>query len=296
MAVTAVNEYIQETLRPQLVKLGADKGFADHCCEQVELRMVSLLRHWNDETFRSAVLLTGEDEAAFYEPQTAKKEVREFVAVTVRNSPFCVMHDEEHCAQAGLEQPISSKQVQEVTAKAIRAFNRQRLPLLAEEAEQSELADYYAELAKKFPMAWNALCRLGSVRKAGETFEPEYPLGPFFIPTPQNGKGQGGFSPYLTEAQKNSLAASYRVRYLYKMDTFNAFSRNLEAVLTAIEYLFTRGGRFVTTNYYLANGCVQRRIPLREPAHTPEQAEKNLKSTRGLTDIHAQALLTQYEG
>ncbi len=234
MAVQAVTDYINDVLRPQLSKLSPDQKFVERCCAQVELRMHSLLAHWNDEAFRNAVLITVEDEAAFYTPTTAKKEVKEFIGATVRNSLLCILSSRSHCIHAGLGTPLSEKQMQELLSKGIRTWNKYRLGQFADDASAGLSFDYYGDLAMKYPLAWKALSKLGGLRKANERFEPEIPLEPLFLAEEKDEKKNIGFSPFVDEGKINALAATRLIGYTYKIDSFSEFSRNLEALLSGM--------------------------------------------------------------
>lgn len=76
------------------------------------------------------------------------------------------------------------------------------------------------------------------------------------------------------------------------VDSFKGVSRNFENLMQVLEFLLTHGCAFVTANYYLANGHIERRTKLLRAAHTAEQIRRNLAQTSGLGHRHTAALKT----
>ena len=82
--------------------------------------MISIIFHWNEIDFRKAILITGLEEAEFYEPD-AEIDIKCFVVVTIRNSYleqiFC-----DDCHTFGMSKPLNEENVKIITGKAIEYF------------------------------------------------------------------------------------------------------------------------------------------------------------------------------
>lgn len=107
---------------PQLTGFGASGQFIEHVCWTVEKQMLSALYHWTDIPFRKALLLLASEEGTFYEPG-GKTEVKCFVVLTLRNSPFETMQSESY-QETGLSKSLSDAQIKVVTSAAIVYFKR----------------------------------------------------------------------------------------------------------------------------------------------------------------------------
>ena len=67
--------YIENILKPKLNNLGVSKSFIKRISDVIYLQANSLLRHWDNITFRKTLLLLGLEEGMFYEPKS-KTEIQ----------------------------------------------------------------------------------------------------------------------------------------------------------------------------------------------------------------------------
>ena len=79
-----VDYYIWNILKRQLQKNKVSNINLYKILDQVKLQLYSILCHWNDYTFRNAILLIGSEEGTFYE--THNVIIANMVVVTIRNS------------------------------------------------------------------------------------------------------------------------------------------------------------------------------------------------------------------
>ena len=67
-------------------------------------------------------------------------------------------------------------------------------------------------------------------------------------------------------------------------------TRNFEKLIDILEFLLTHDLKFASTNFYIENGHVERRIKPLCAGHTSKEIQKNLSQTAGLGYRHAAAL------
>ena len=72
MVHDCIERYLKDTLQVQLDGFGVSGSFAERITNTVRNQMLSCIYHWNDETFRKALLLIGSEEGAFYDPKPIK--------------------------------------------------------------------------------------------------------------------------------------------------------------------------------------------------------------------------------
>ncbi|MGZ4135354.1 MAG: hypothetical protein ACXVPC_09335, partial [Tumebacillaceae bacterium] len=125
---------------------------------------MSLISRWNDEEFRSTVLLITHEEATFYMP--LHPDINALVVLAVRNS-----HElQELHAQEGV---LDNSEIRALTSQAIEFFAEVDLTTLAGELTSTE-NDPFGALPTKYPVAWEAIKQLalGTTRYTSTTFEP----------------------------------------------------------------------------------------------------------------------------
>ena len=76
----------------------------------------------------------------------------------------------------------------------------------------------------------------------------------------------------------------------FAVDSFKACTRNIEKLLIIIEYLLQNGTEFVTSNYMIANGYLERRINLLKPGSDYIEMRRNWQQTAGLCPYHKKVL------
>lgn len=70
------------------------------------------------------------------------------------------------------------------------------------------------------------------------------------------------------------------------VDSFKALTRNAEKLFHVLEFLLSRGRVFATSNFYLENGHVERRVKPLHAGHTTSEMLRNLSQTSGLGYQH----------
>lgn len=276
ITMDTVTEYINQILKPALKEFSASNEYIDYTTEIVYTQILSLLRHWEDRTFRSAVLLIGREEGAFYEP-ASKLDVRSFVVVTIRNSPIETLQSDDY-KRAGLTTKLADKDVRRITSEAIKYFGKCDFNKLCMEARQSVVCDIYGEVFAACPTSFVALSKLAMISSKTLDYPKVLSKKPYGLeelnkcPGTDNEDKMGvvldGYSGEI-----DSLLAKYLkqcedgVLDVFLSDSFKALTRNFEKLISIIEFLLTRDCAFVSSNYYIENGHVEQRIKLLRPAH-----------------------------
>lgn len=93
--------------------------------------------------------------------------------------------------------------------------------------------------------------------------------------------------PALAELLRNVVSSGSG---LLVVDSIKAATRNFEKLLKILEYLLTHECAFVTSNFYLENGHVERRVKLLRAGHTVREMERNFAQQSGLGPRHKAAL------
>ena len=95
--------------------------------------------------------------------------------------------------------------------------------------------------------------------------------------------------------EQNSLQISKTLCRVSKdamlmLESLKSATRNFEKLLDILEFLLTHDLKFASTNFYIENGHVERRIKPLRAGHTSKETQKNLSQTAGLGYRHAAAL------
>ena len=77
------------------------------------------------------------------------------------------------------------------------------------------------------------------------------------------------------------------------VDSFKSVTRNVVKLMGILEFLLTRNLLFVSTNYYLENGHVERRMKLLRAGHSTSDMKRNIANTAGLAYRH-KLILNRY--
>lgn len=304
MAIEAIEHYLHDILAISIKNHGVSEGFVKQIIDTVGTQIYSCVRHWEDVPFRKALLLIGSEEGPFYEP-AGKKDVKCFVVVTIRNSPLETIQSMDY-EKAGLSSELSDRHIKTITGKAISYFNQLDFGELSKAVKEDSHFDLYADLAQRFPVAWTALQRAaGSVGKTTEytkvRFERPFVLdGIATTSTKNNEMIKAVVDGYSLDIDPQLSTALYNVvssEGLFAVDCFKMVSRNIEKLLKIMEFLLTHDRAFVTSNLYLENGYVERRIkPLRAATCRNGHREmlEHFSQTVGLGYKHAAALKNIY--
>ena len=297
----AVSGYLNDILTPRLRKYGVSESFLLHTVDTIQIQLCSLLRHWDDRIFRNTVLLLGLEEGTFYEP-ASKIDVRCFVVVTIRNSPLETIQSDSY-KEAGLSSPISNSAVKEITAEAIHYFCKQDFSVLCKQAKASSKRDLYGEIMRTHPVTWAALTKLVTTTAKAIDYTSIPCNTPFVLNSvilQQEDCSEftkfssilfDGFNPSIDPSLAellSHLCATENNAFI--VDSFKSLTRNAEKLFSVIEFLLSRGHIFVTSNFYLENGHVERRIKPLRAGHTTTEMLHNLSQTTGLGHKHKVAL------
>lgn len=303
--VEKVTQYLQDVLVPTLDHFRVPAAYTRQIIDTVELQMISFLRHWDDLAFRRTLLLLGSEEGPFYEP-AGKVDVKCFVVLTLRNSPIETIQSDNY-ASAGMQSSLSSQNVKTITSGAIRFFNPLDFSSMCLQAKKCSGCDYYQEIVERHPVAWAALRALGTTSAKIIDYPKVQYNNPFSIEACNeiqiNGEDESqkerltkkvifdGYSamwdPQLLELLQKLSSSSGNI---FVVESLKSATRNFEKLMDILEFLLTHDLKFVSTNFYMENGHVERRVKPLRAGHTSKETEKNLSQTAGLGYRHAAAL------
>ena len=297
----AVSVYLNDILAPRLRKYGISESFLFYTINTIQIQICSLLRHWDDRAFRNTILLLGLEEGSFYEPAN-KIDIRCFVVVAIRNSPIETIQSDA-CREAALSAPLPNSAVKEITAEAIRYFSKQDFSVLCKQSKNSFMRDIYREIMRDHPVSWAALSKLAATSTKSVDYARITCDTPFILEsiTPQSGGNFesskiskvlfDGFDPTidpsLAELLGHLISSENNVLIV---DSFKALTRNVEKLFHVLEFLLSRGHIFATSNFYLENGHVERRVNPLRAGHTTNEMFHNLSQISGLGHRHRIAL------
>lgn len=265
--------------------------------------ILSLIKIWDQAELRKTVLITGLEEALFYEPPV-KVENRSFVVVAIRNSLIEDLASYD-TGSLGMTRRISDDDIKEITRHAVTYFAKVDFGKLADEFAQQIQENDYAEALDKYPVAKAALMNLANHNRKIIEYEPvPSPLEKDFIFSETEGekiflkhKGNdnlittSGISPYIDDKLIDTLKLLYddKVEVVY-FDCFKMLTRNFKKLIKVLEFVLINDGLFVTSNYLMRNGYLEKRTNLIRPAHGMADLEKNLKNRKGISKQHATIL------
>lgn len=147
--------YIESILKPKLNNLGVSESFIKKISDVIYLQANSLLRHWDDTTFRKTILLLGLEEGMFYEPKS-KTEIKNLIVMVIRNSPLETIQSDSY-TQAGMKRIATDKDIKSITSSAIAYFGKQDFNAMSAYAKALDLPDYYFESLRSHPVAADTL-------------------------------------------------------------------------------------------------------------------------------------------
>ena len=298
-----IEEYLQQHLIPHLATRGLDDDQIRRVAEDIEYRLASVLCRWNDGYFREPILLLGEEEAAFWEPEDVDLAVRSLVVVAIRNSLLeDLASTTEAARRLGLERAVlPDGEMPLLTREAIRFFGSVDL---ARECRKIAVPppdyDVFGNLPTKYPMSWRALGELASLSYGEVSYPPVSARAPALqvgrpaeLATGTMGgvRVLSGIALEIEPELQRSLRLVRTGMYpgLFS-DCFKMITRNPQKLFRVMEFVLANERAVVTHNYYLRNGYVSRRSPLVRPAHTLEEARTKFHDTTGLLPCHAETI------
>ena len=299
--VDAVSHYLNQILAPRLRSYGVSERFLLYTIDTINTQMTSLLRHWDDRVFRNTVLLLGLEEGSYYEPP-CKTEVRCFVVVTVRNSPIEAVQSDAY-VETGLTKCLTGMHVKDITSEAIHYFSTQDFAAMCRQAKSSTKTDLYLQLKQQHPVAWTALEKLAATSAKTVDYpkvavENAFALGDLDGDAEVNvepGKLKVGIYDGYTPEIEPPLKAYLKMlsegqNGMLVVDSLKSLTRNITKLLDILEFLLTRGLIFASTNFYLENGHVERRMKPLRAGHSTIEMQKNTSNLAGLGYRHKAAL------
>jgi len=287
-----INSYFSEYLSPLLSSIGISAKFLTEIIDNVRMQVYSFCSHWSDVGFRNGLMVIGLEEAMFYEPGSL---INPFIVVAIRNSLIETIQSEEY-TKTGLTYIPEKNLIKAITAQAIEYFSCIKMqPYFVDPS-----IDIYGIVAQKYPMAWEALKKIGNSTSRATSYEK---IGCLHDPrrfscfTPDTNANYNfkahvldGYSAEIDENLKIALHTVISENGVFFSESFKAITRNFEKLLHIMEYLLANDRPFVTCNYYITNGYVTKRSPLLRPGHTYTESIKNFENLTGIRKIHREAI------
>jgi len=302
MKIEVIEEYFDKILTPKLSSLSIIEVDANRVISTVREQMLSCIYHWNDISFRNTILFIGKEEGTYYLPKV-RTDIRNFVVVTLRNSALESIHADCNQYSSKSRIRLSSSSIREITAAALKYFRDVDFENISNGINPLE-CDIYGDLAKKYPMAWAAIAELANSDNNTITYNPVSAgkisaLG-ISYGQPKLAKAQissnkrslsrvvveDGYATVLNRELKNMLKNVVAAKIPLIVDGFKTLSRNVDILFFVIEYLLGNELMLVTTNYYISNGYVERRITPLKPGSTVREMRSNYLNREGISDAH----------
>jgi hypothetical protein len=168
--------------------------------------------------------------------------------------------------------------------------------------------DVYGKLSVKYPVVWKALDELANSKADVREYVPVVNATPvtlkILIPTQEptlaipgvktavHNTAADAYSMTLDTVLQKTLECSVKEQMPFLVSSFKVLSRNIKKLLLIMEYLLSRGAMFVTANYFLQNGHVERRNKIIMAGHSLDDMNNNLASLEGLGPRHGFILKT----
>jgi hypothetical protein len=255
--MTVIQEFTQTVLMPQLRSLALTKRQQAIVVEDVSRRLESLLFHWSDLTFRRIILVLGTEEASFWEPRTARLEIRSLVVVALRNSLIEDLGASHPYAKAleSRKKQLRDEDMRSITSEATAFFESATLDVEPVQPKK----DLFGALPRRFPNAWHALsllsgsseneiaCELPIVEaETMETSDSEWKVQHHDVVA-------SGIDPRL-DAQLVGILRKITLREapLFFSPGFKSITRNPQKLLFVIDHVLRYGGTLMTLNYLLS--------------------------------------------
>lgn len=279
-----IQEYLYDLLNNQLRDI--KYRYREQIVNDIKNRMCSLLVRWEQEDFRRTILFVTDEEALFYEPAVSD-DVRRFVVATIRNSMFEVAAS-ANCSQLRMQEPLSNEKIKSITSKAIHYFTQCKFENLQNEAKSLKYVDVYGEAIQKYPLAWTVLKKVALATDTVEVFDKLHEenfenVGEMFFENKCKMVVCDGYSlefdDYLKEELENIISG--RVDFFY-VDCFKGLSRNFEKVLHVLQIILQSGKAFVTCNYYISDGRIEKRRRILRAFHCQKDVSDNIRNLNGL--------------
>lgn len=292
-----IEEYLSDHLIPLLSVYDLTDEIISKVVKDVNQRLYSIIFHWNDSSYRRTILEVNNELALHYKPNK-KIQIRSLVVTSIRNSLLeelsCGCDDNVFNLNG---QIISDEDIPKITSDAIEFFSGFDLSDLANHLGAIQ-NDIFGDLPTKYPATWTAFQNLNKglnqkyepivakeidIDNNGSLFGMQHNMNNAVVMSGMNPKFDSKLADYL-KAIKSGKAP-----YLYT-DSFKTISRNPHKLFKVIEYVLAANSRFVTANYYIENGYVEKRENLLKPGHTVKDMIKNASNLKGVGRKHREVL------
>lgn len=279
-----IQEYLYDLINHQLRDI--KYRYREEIVNDIKNRMCSLLAKWEQEDFRRTVLFVTDEEALFYEPIVAD-DVRRFVVATIRNSMLEVAAS-INCNQFKMQEPLSDEKIKCITSNAICYFKQCKFETLQNEAKNLEYVDVYGQAIQKYPLAWAVLKRAALASDTVDVFNKLHEVnsenvGEKFFENKFKKVVCDGYSlefdDYLKEELGNVISGRVDIFYV---DCFKGLSRNFEKVLHVLQIILQSEKAFVTCNYYISDGRIEKRRRILRAFHCQKDMFDNVRNLNGL--------------
>ena len=276
-----IENYLNNILSPMLVEYKIKYRYVLKICEDIRNRMFSILRFWNDEEKRNAVLFLSKEEAPYYLPKS-EPLVAEFVVTTIRNSMLEIAAS-DNCHNIKMIRALSNEQIKKITSSAIIYFAEYSFEEMVAESHE-EFANVYEDAIDKYPIAWQALLSIANMEQQvlelsnTETEKAHSLFGAdVVVPKIEVAVCDGyslNFDSMLCGMLNKIVSGENKVFFV---DCSKMLTRNFEKYLHVLEIVLKNNGVFCTCNYYISNSCFEKRKRFIKAAHTTQDATDNME-------------------
>lgn len=273
-----VEKYLDEILEAQLKQYRLRYRFIKQIKEDIFDRICSLAIRYKSDDLYEILRFTVMEEALFYRPK-AELETRVLTVAAIRNSKLEIAASVS-CGEFKMLEPLPDEIVKSITQEAIGYFRQFSMEEIGEECRDKNFIDVFGQGAKKYPLATEILKRValmpGTTATAPKSQIVENPSDfERFNQKSRVAICDGytlSFDAQLTETL--GLVLSGKVDYFY-VDSFKMLSRNFEKILHVLEILLAHDKIFLTPNYYISSGYLEKRGTIIRAAHSRRDAFEN---------------------
>lgn len=297
-----VNNYLKEILTKQLCDIGVNNPAIETVVNNIKCQMMSLFKHWTDEKFRKTVLFTGIEEGFFYEP-FASDDIRSLVVVTIRNSMLEILASDNY-GKLWNGRILTNDEIKQITSTGIEYFADIDFDSELQSLNFTNVQDIYNNVKKNYPVAWAAIEVMANSLNSSEKYkkvvvrkEKELLKKIKDAVCTQAVSNEfkvilDGYDPTIENEMLSILYQAYTMQgFVLFSDCFKMISRNFEKLFRIMDFVLCCNRAFVTSNYYIANGYVSKRVPLIKPAHNMNDVQNNIQNIDGLTGKHKKFMI-----
>lgn len=291
-----IRDYLRNYFEPMLAQFTANEETIFNVSSDVHSRLSSILNRWNDNSFRSTILLHGVEEASYYEPK-GDIDIKALIVVAIRNSLLeDIASTNDAAKKFGLKRPvISDEQIKHITSSAIIFFNKQNFESAEYEIDSIE-NDPFRDLSTKFPLAWYVMHKLSQCTNY-ITFELPIELKTTHSLIKEQGSSkvlievQSGMDPNIDQTLSDILhKIKNGEQTFFFSDSFKMITRHPEKLYRVIEEVLNAKAQIVTFNYYISNGYIARRSQFLKVAHSEKDLKSKFTNFNGLRKAHLEII------